>query len=97
MTDPYPTTSEMMALAKARTGLSDFGDSGFVEGLEVLRGSGSELPFPDATFDLVALLDTVEHIADEFGVTAFWASAVISVESTVVLTEGLSPSISDSP
>ncbi len=39
MTDPYPTTSEMMALAKARTGLSDFGDSGFVEGLEVLRGS----------------------------------------------------------
>lgn len=39
-------------------------------GLDVLRGSGSELPFPDATFDLVALLDTVEHIADEFGVYA---------------------------
>lgn len=37
-------------------------------GLEVLRGSGSRLPFADATFDLVALLDTVEHIADEFGV-----------------------------
>ena len=37
-------------------------------GLEVLRGSGSELPFPDDTFDLVALLDTIEHIPDELAV-----------------------------
>lgn len=37
-------------------------------GLEVLRGSGSELPFPEATFDLVALLDTIEHIPDELAV-----------------------------
>ena len=37
-------------------------------GLPVLQGSGSELPFPDGTFDLVALLDTVEHIPDELGV-----------------------------
>lgn len=37
-------------------------------GLDVVRGSGSELPFPDATFDLVALLDTIEHIPDELAV-----------------------------
>jgi SAM-dependent methyltransferase len=39
-------------------------------GLPVSQGSGSELPFPAATFDLVALLDTVEHIPDELGVLA---------------------------
>jgi SAM-dependent methyltransferase len=38
--------------------------------LQVARGAGERLPFPDATFDLVALLDTVEHIPDEFGVLA---------------------------
>jgi len=32
------------------------------------QGSGDRLPFPDASFDLVALLDTVEHIPDELGV-----------------------------
>ncbi|MBK8049387.1 MAG: class I SAM-dependent methyltransferase [Anaerolineales bacterium] len=37
-------------------------------GLTVLQGSGDCLPFPDAHFDLVALLDTVEHIPDELGV-----------------------------
>jgi len=37
-------------------------------GLESLGALGTELPFPDATFDLVALLDTLEHIPDEFGV-----------------------------
>jgi SAM-dependent methyltransferase len=37
-------------------------------GLPVSQGSGNELPFPDSTFDLVALLDTVEHIPDELGV-----------------------------
>ncbi len=37
-------------------------------GLEVLRGSGTELPFDDNSFDLVALLDTIEHIPDELGV-----------------------------
>ena len=35
MNDAYPTTSAMMALAKARTGLTDFGGSGFVEGLDL--------------------------------------------------------------
>jgi SAM-dependent methyltransferase len=37
-------------------------------GLPVSQGSGNELPFPTAGFDLVALLDTVEHIPDELGV-----------------------------
>lgn len=37
-------------------------------GLDVLRGSGTELPFDDNSFDLVALLDTIEHIPDELGV-----------------------------
>ena len=36
--------------------------------LDATQGMGNFLPFPDNTFDLVALLDTVEHIADEFGV-----------------------------
>jgi SAM-dependent methyltransferase len=37
-------------------------------GVPVSQGSGNELPFPAAAFDLVALLDTVEHIPDELGV-----------------------------
>lgn len=36
----------------------------------VLCGSGYELPFADATFDLVALFDTMEHIPDERRVLA---------------------------
>ena len=31
----------------------------------VLCGSGYELPFPDASFDLVCLFDTIEHIPEE--------------------------------
>ncbi len=38
--------------------------------LDVCQGAGDGLPFGDNTFDLVALLDTVEHIPDEFGVFA---------------------------
>ncbi|MBX3015329.1 MAG: class I SAM-dependent methyltransferase [Caldilineaceae bacterium] len=37
-------------------------------GLTALQGSGDNLPFPDSAFDLVTLLDTIEHIPDEFGV-----------------------------
>jgi SAM-dependent methyltransferase len=37
-------------------------------GLPVAQGSGTELPFAANTFDLLALLDTVEHIPDELGV-----------------------------
>lgn len=37
-------------------------------GLAVGQTSGDQLPFADDQFDLVALLDTVEHIPDEFGV-----------------------------
>ena len=36
--------------------------------LDVCQGFGDQLPFADDSFDLVALLDTVEHIANEFGV-----------------------------
>jgi SAM-dependent methyltransferase len=39
-------------------------------GLDVCQGCGDGLPFPADTFDLVALLDTVEHIPDEFAVFA---------------------------
>jgi SAM-dependent methyltransferase len=38
--------------------------------LDVCQGAGDGLPFAANSFDLVALLDTVEHIADEFGVFA---------------------------
>lgn len=37
-------------------------------GLQVMQSTGDQLPFADNTFDLIALLDTVEHIPDEFGV-----------------------------
>jgi SAM-dependent methyltransferase len=37
-------------------------------GLTAVQGAGNELPFPDREFDLVALLDTVEHVPDELGV-----------------------------
>jgi SAM-dependent methyltransferase len=37
-------------------------------GLPVMQGGGNELPFLANTFDLLALLDTVEHIPDELGV-----------------------------
>lgn len=33
-------------------------------------GSGTQLPFADASFDLVALFDTIEHIQDDQGVLA---------------------------
>lgn len=39
-----------------------------VRALDVCQASGDVMPFDDNTFDLVSLLDTVEHIPDEFGV-----------------------------
>ncbi len=39
-------------------------------GLDVLQSMGDQLPFATSAFDLVALLDTVEHIPDELGVFA---------------------------
>ncbi len=39
-------------------------------GLDVLQGLGDGLPFADNEFDLIALLDTVEHIPNELGVFA---------------------------
>ncbi len=39
-------------------------------GLDVRQGSAAAIPFADESFDLVALLDTVEHIADETAVFA---------------------------
>lgn len=38
--------------------------------LDVAQAAGDQLPFATNCFDLVALLDTVEHIPDEFGVFA---------------------------
>ncbi|MCS7038093.1 MAG: class I SAM-dependent methyltransferase [Anaerolineae bacterium] len=37
-------------------------------GFDVRQGSATAIPFPDASFDLVALLDTIEHIPDEAAV-----------------------------
>lgn len=37
-------------------------------GLDVRLGSADDLPFADTMFDLVALLDTVEHVPNEHGV-----------------------------
>lgn len=37
-------------------------------GFDVRQGSAAAIPFPDGSFDLVALLDTVEHIPDEMAV-----------------------------
>ncbi len=39
-------------------------------GLDVREGSADALPFADASFGLVALLDTVEHVPNEAGVFA---------------------------
>lgn len=36
----------------------------------VVTGVGNELPFPDASFDLVALFDVIEHIPDDEQVLA---------------------------
>lgn len=36
-------------------------------GLEAVQGFGDQLPFASDSFDLVALLDTVEHVPDELG------------------------------
>jgi ubiquinone/menaquinone biosynthesis C-methylase UbiE len=38
--------------------------------LDAAQSVGEQLPFPANTFDLIALLDTVEHIPDEMGVFA---------------------------
>jgi SAM-dependent methyltransferase len=37
-------------------------------GLTATQSTGDLLPFPDNSFDLIALLDTVEHIPDDIGV-----------------------------
>lgn len=37
-------------------------------GFDVRQGDAADMPFTDASFDIVALLDTVEHIADETAV-----------------------------
>ena len=37
-------------------------------GIDSIEALGNQMPFDDNVFDLVALLDTVEHIPDEFGV-----------------------------
>lgn len=52
--DPYPKPLEV---ARQR-------------GLDVRQGSATDLPFASQSFDLVALLDTVEHVADETAVFA---------------------------
>jgi SAM-dependent methyltransferase len=52
--DPYPRPLEV---ARQR-------------GLNVRQASATDLPFGDQSFDLVALLDTVEHVADEEAVFA---------------------------
>lgn len=39
-------------------------------GFDVRQGSATDMPFADETFDLVALLDTVEHIREEAAVFA---------------------------
>jgi SAM-dependent methyltransferase len=39
-------------------------------GLDVQEGSADDLPFDDQTFDVVTLLDVVEHVPNEHGVFA---------------------------
>ena len=39
-------------------------------GLEVHEGAADDLPFDDQSFDLVTLLDVVEHVPNEHGVLA---------------------------
>jgi SAM-dependent methyltransferase len=39
-------------------------------GYDVQQGSATQMPFPDATFDLVAALDVVEHVPDDAAVLA---------------------------
>ncbi len=39
-------------------------------GLDVVRGDGTRLPFPDATFDLVMATDVWEHIEDDRSVAS---------------------------
>ncbi|MCO6450715.1 MAG: class I SAM-dependent methyltransferase [Caldilineales bacterium] len=61
-------------------------------GFDVRQGSATDMPFADASFDLVALLDTVEHIADEnavfgetFRVTKPGGSMVVTVPALMWL------------
>jgi len=49
MSQPYPTAGALMAEARARTGLDDFGPPTFLEGLEQLLGSlAADAPYDEA-------------------------------------------------
>lgn len=39
-------------------------------GYDVQQGSATQMPYPDATFDLVAALDVIEHVPDDAAVLA---------------------------
>ncbi|MBU1879321.1 MAG: class I SAM-dependent methyltransferase, partial [Chloroflexi bacterium] len=45
-------------------------------GYDVSQGSGEAVPFPDGAFDIVAALDTIEHIEDEDAVLRECARAI---------------------
>jgi SAM-dependent methyltransferase len=59
-------------------------------GADAVLGVASNLPFADATFDLVAALDIVEHVDDDDAVFAE-LSRVATESSTLILSAPLDP------
>ena len=59
-------------------------------GVPTVQGSGEALPFQNDRFDLVTLLDTVEHIPDELGVFAECAQ-VLKPGGLLLVTVPLGP------
>jgi SAM-dependent methyltransferase len=72
--DPEPS-----GVALARGKLAD------IPGCSALVASGSELPFPDGSFDAVVLADVVEHLEDP-GATLREAGRVLRPDGRIVVT-----------
>ena len=79
MSGDYPSARELMDRARERTGLEDFGASGFLEGLEILLESlAADAPY--APEDRQRAIDLIlRRLANRLKIEA-WLAALATAE-----------------